>query len=176
MRTEGYPQLKMPMKPNIPKLVFAIIISIYFFSIIYAPMNGSFLDMVDLPIHETGHLLFRPFGEFMMFAGGTVFQLLMPAIFVGYFIWNKKYYSAAIVLFWFGQNFINIQIYASDAVNMNLPLVGGGEHDWNYLLSQTGLLGSTAQIARMFWFIGTLTILAASGLSVYYSSFNTLEE
>lgn len=163
------------MKPNIPKLIFAAIASIYFFSIVYAPMDGSFLDIVDLPIHETGHLLFGPFGEFMMFAGGTIFQLAMPTIFVGYFIWHGKPYSAAIVLFWIGQNFINIHIYASDAVAMNLPLYGGGLHDWNYLLSYTGLLDSTATVASFFRFLGSLIILAASGLSVYYS-FKQTEE
>ena len=157
------------MKPNIPKLIFAILATIYFLSIAYAPLNGSFLDIVDLPIHETGHLLFRPFGEFMMFAGGTIFQIVMPAVFVGYFVWNEKNYSATIVLFWVGQSFLNIFIYASDAVSMVLPLVGGGEHDWNYLLTQTGLLSSTKTVAGIFRLIGTLVILAASVLSVYYS-------
>ena len=84
------------------------------------------MDIVDLPIHETGHLVFRPFGEFIMFAGGTIFQIVMPAVFVGYFVWKEKYYSAAFVLFWVGQSFLNIHVYASDAVQMVLPLVGGG--------------------------------------------------
>ncbi|MCU0238694.1 MAG: hypothetical protein MUC29_04560 [Pyrinomonadaceae bacterium] len=57
------------------KTAFAAILSLYFFSIIYNPFTGSFLDFIDLPIHETGHLLFRPFGEFMMVAGGTLFQV-----------------------------------------------------------------------------------------------------
>jgi hypothetical protein len=163
------------MKPNIPKLIFAALAIIYFLSIAIYPLEGSFLDIVDLPIHETGHLLFRPFGEFMMFAGGTIFQIVMPAVFVGYFVWKEKYYSAAIVLFWVGQSFLNIHIYASDAVQMVLPLVGGGEHDWNYLLTQTGLLGSTKTVADIFRVIGTLVILAASVLSVYYSFSSTDE-
>ncbi|HMS10999.1 MAG TPA: hypothetical protein PKE66_16045, partial [Pyrinomonadaceae bacterium] len=61
------------MKPNFLKLIFAALASIYFLWIAYDPMQGSFLDLVDLPIHETGHLLFRPFGEFMMIAGGSLF-------------------------------------------------------------------------------------------------------
>lgn len=133
------------------------------------------MDIVDLPIHETGHLVFRPFGEFIMFAGGTIFQIVMPAVFVGYFVWKEKYYSAAFVLFWVGQSFLNIHVYASDAVQMVLPLVGGGEHDWNYLLTQTGLLDSTKTVADIFRVIGTLVILAASVFSVYYS-FNSADE
>ena len=57
------------MRPNIPKLIFAALMSLYFLSIAYDPMQGSFLDNVDLPIHEFGHLLFRLFGEFIGIAG-----------------------------------------------------------------------------------------------------------
>ena len=78
------------MNPNYPKLIFAVLLTIYFLWIAYAPMHGSFLDLVDLPIHETGHLLFRPFGEFMMIAGGSLFQVLFPAVFVGYSFGTKS--------------------------------------------------------------------------------------
>ena len=53
------------MRPNIPKLILAILLSIYFLWIAWDPMQGSFLDNVDLPIHEFGHLLFRILGEFI---------------------------------------------------------------------------------------------------------------
>jgi hypothetical protein len=78
------------MRPNYPKLIFAGVLAVYFLWIAYDPMLGSFLDMVDLPIHETGHLLFRPFGEFMMVAGGSLFQEIVPAVFVGYFYLQEK--------------------------------------------------------------------------------------
>ena len=163
------------MHPSYPKLVFAGLMSIYFLSIAYGPMQGNFLELVDLPIHETGHLLFRPFGEFMSIAGGSLFQLIMPAAFVGYFIWQDKYYAAAIVLFWVGQSILNVYVYAADAVVMQLVLTSGltgsegSFHDWNYLLSATGLLGSTKMIAGIIRAIGTLTIIAAAAGSIYYS-------
>ncbi len=160
------------MKPNYPKLIFAVLISVYFLWIAYAPLDGSFLDLVDLPIHETGHLLFRPFGEFTSVAGGSLFQVIMPAVFVGYFVWSEKYYSAAIVLFWVGQSILNVFIYASDAVQMQLVLLGGltgsegGFHDWNYILSTFGLLDSTKMVADFIRLIGTLTIILASVLAI----------
>jgi len=163
------------MQINYPKLVFAVLLSLYFLSIAYAPMNGSFLDRVDLPIHETGHLLFRPFGEFMMIAGGSLFQIIMPAVFVGYFVWHEKYYSAAIVLLWVGQSILNVFVYAADALVMQLVLTSGmtgsegSFHDWNYLLTRTGLLSSTKTIAGLIRLFGTLTIIAAIVLSIYYS-------
>ena len=99
------------MKPNIPKLIFAILASLYVLWIAYDPMQGSFLDNVDLPIHETGHLLFRPFGEFMMVAGGSLFQVIFPIVFVGYFIWQRSYYSASNVMLWVGQSILNVWVY-----------------------------------------------------------------
>lgn len=163
------------MQLNYPKLIFAALFSIYFLWIAYDPMQGSFLDLVDLPIHETGHLIFRLFGEFMGIAGGSLFQVIFPVIFVGYFFWHEKYYSAAIVLFWVGQSIINVWVYAADAVVMKLVLTSGftgsegSFHDWNYMLTRLGLIGSTKTIAGLIRIVGTLTIIAAIVSSIYYS-------
>lgn len=163
------------MGPNIPKLIFAVLLSIYFLSIAWDPMQGSFLDNVDLPIHETGHLLLRIFGEFMMIAGGSLFQVIFPAVFVGYFTWQKSFYSAAIVLLWVGQSILNVWVYASDAVVMQLVLTSGftgtegSFHDWNYLLAATGLINSTKTVAGIIRFAGTFTIIIASLSAVYFS-------
>ena len=163
------------MKPNIPKLTFAVLLSIYFVWIAYDPMQGSLLDNVDLPIHETGHLIFRVFGELMMVAGGSLFQVIFPAVFVGYFVWRRQFYSGAIVLLWVGQSILNVWVYASDAVVMQLVLTSGftgsegSFHDWNYLLDHFGLLGSVKPVAGIIRFIGTSTIIIASVFSVYFS-------
>jgi hypothetical protein len=163
------------MKPNYPKLVFAALMSVYFLSIACKPLDGSFLDLVDLPIHEFGHLLFRLFGEFMMIAGGSLFQVIVPAIFVGYFVRQGSFYSAAIVLFWVGQSLLNVFVYANDAVVMQLVLTSGftgsegSFHDWNYLLTETGLINLTKTVAGLIRLAGTLMIIAAVAASVFYS-------
>ena len=163
------------MQINYPKLIFAVLLSIYFLSIAYAPLNGSFLDLIDLPIHETGHLLFRPFGQFLMVAGGSLFQVMMPAVFVVYFIWHEKYYSAAIVFFWVGQSILNVFVYAQDAIVMQIVLTSGltgsegSFHDWNYLLTETGLIDSTKKVAGLIRLLGTLCIITASVLAVKLS-------
>ena len=167
------------MRPHIPKLIFAIALTIYFLWIAYEPMEGSFLDLVDLPIHETGHLIFRLFGEFMTIAGGSLLQVIFPAVFVGYFIWRLQYYSAAIVVFWVGQSILNVWVYASDAVVMQLVLTSGftgtegSFHDWNYLLTRTGLIGSTKVVAGIIRAAGTIVIIVASITSIFYSLFPT---
>ena len=163
------------MRPNFPKLALAVLLTIYFLLIARDPMQGSFLDNVDLPIHETGHLIFRLFGEFMMIAGGSLFQVIFPAVFVGYFIWQRSFYSAAIVLLWVGQSILNVWVYASDAVVMQLVLTSGftgsegGFHDWNYLLTATGLISSTKMVAGVIRLLGTSTIIVASVSAVYLS-------
>ena len=167
------------MRPNLPKLIFAVVLTIYFLWIAYDPMRGSFLDLVDLPIHETGHLVFRLFGEFLGIAGGSLFQVIVPMVFVGYFIWRLQYYSAAIVVFWVGQSILNVWIYAADAVVMQLVLTSGftgsegSFHDWNYLLTRTGLLGSTKLVAGIIRTLGTIVIIVAGLSSIYYSLYPT---
>jgi len=170
------------VRPNIPKLIFAVLLSMYFLWIAYDPMQGSFLDNVDLPIHETGHLLFRFLGEFMGIAGGSLFQVIFPAVFVGYFIWQRSYYSAAVVLLWVGQSILNVWVYASDAVVMQLVLTSGftgsegSFHDWNYLLTATGLINSTKTVAGIIRFVGTVTIITAGAASIYFSFFPTEDD
>ncbi|HTH51495.1 MAG TPA: hypothetical protein VL501_06160 [Pyrinomonadaceae bacterium] len=163
------------MRPNLPQLIFAGLLGLYFIWIAYDPMQGSFLDNVDLPIHETGHLIFRLFGEFMMVAGGSLFQVIVPAIFVGYFLWRRQYYAASIVGMWVGQSILNVWVYAADAVKMQLVLTSGftgsegSFHDWNYLLERTGLLNSTNKVAGLIRVAGTLTIIASAAAAVCYS-------
>ena len=167
------------MQPNYPKLILAVLFILYFGWIAVDPMQGSFLDNVDLPIHEFGQLLFRPFGEFMMVAGGSLFQVAFPAVFVGYFVWQRSYYSASMVLFWLGQSVLNVWVYAADAVVMKLVLISGSTgsegsfHDWNYILTETGLISSTNMVAGIIRFAGTLVIISAGVFSVYYSVFYT---
>ncbi len=169
------------MRPNIPKFIFAVLLTLYFLWIAWDPMQGSFLDNVDLPIHETGHLLFRPLGEFMGIAGGSLFQVILPLVFALYFAWQRSYYSAAIVTLWVGQSILNVWVYAADAVVMQLVLTSGftgsegSFHDWNYMLDHLGLLGSTKTVAGIIRFVGTVTIMI-SGLWAIYFSFIAVEE
>lgn len=155
------------MPRDTTKIVIAVVASVYFLWCAYAPENAVFMHCVNTPIHEAGHMIFRILGEFMGVAGGSLFQIIVPLVFCGYFIWHKKYFSASIVLFWVGNNFLDVYVYANDAVVMELPLLSGvtgsegGLHDWNYLLTETGLLASTALIAKTIKFIGLVTTFAA---------------
>jgi hypothetical protein len=145
------------------RLGLTVLLAVYGFSILKYPDAGSLVDNVDLPIHETGHLVFAPFGEFIQFAGGTLFQLIMPTIFLGYFLKRRDKHAATVALWWIAQNFWNISVYASDARAQELPLVGGGEHDWAYMLGRLGLMQRDQAIGHDFWLIGVVLYLVAIG-------------
>jgi hypothetical protein len=146
------------------KLVVAVVASLYFFWCAYDPYQWHLIDGVNLVIHEAGHLIFRPLGEFMMIAGGSLFQVIMPALFVGYFAYHSKFYSAALVLFCVGESILNVSVYAGDSLALQLPLLGGEDsmHDWNYMLTSLNLLQATAKIAGVIRLLGTIVIVLAS--------------
>lgn len=159
------------MKKDTYKFVVAVSASLYFFWCAYDPYQWHLIDGVNLVIHEAGHLIFNPLGEFMMIAGGSLFQVIMPALFVGYFFYRADYYSASLVLFWVGESVLNVSVYAGDSLALQLPLLGGQDsvHDWNYLLSSLNLLPATAKVAGTIRVVGTLVIVLAAFGSVRFS-------
>jgi hypothetical protein len=134
--------------------VLALCLTAYGVECMIHPEHFGLLDSVDLPIHETGHLVLAPFGEFLQFLGGTIFQVAFPLVFVGYFLWRRDRYAAYVVLIWVAQNLWNVSVYVADARARRLPLVGGGEHDWAYLLGRLGLLEQDLAISRTVYGAG----------------------
>lgn len=105
----------------------------------------------DLGVHELGHIIFSPFGEFMHIAGGCLFQLIFPLLWLFAF-WRKKWYFAAAMCWcWLGLNLFDVAAYAGDARARLLPLTAGiaglaeqgsdeaydKAHDWYQILSRT---------------------------------------
>lgn len=158
------------LKPS--RLIGTIIAAAYFYYCVTNPTLGHFIDNIDLIIHEAGHLIFIFFGEFMNILGGSVLQILVPIIFCLYFfVYKQEFFSGSILLFWVGFNFVNVSIYMGDAILMNLPLLGGDGviHDWNYLLSQIGVLAKTATLADVTYNIGVFILVAAAIFSARFS-------
>jgi hypothetical protein len=141
---------------------------IFYALFLYQAARGTgillLMDGVFIPIHEGGHLLFRFFGEFISVAGGTILQLLVPALLAIYFLFHRQAQGVAFCLFFFFEQFLPISTYMADARAMELPLlsIGGGDdviHDWNYLFGKMGLLAHDTQIAGAVRFLGWLGML-----------------
>ena len=149
------------------KLVVIGLMSFFFFYMVIKRSSWCFLDYVNLPFHESGHILFGPFGETIQFLGGTVGQLMWPLILIIYFMIRKERLSASFCLFWFGENFLNISKYVADARSMGLPLVGGGIHDWNFLLGKWDLLQYDHAIANAIFIIGVVLMTGSIGWAFF---------
>jgi hypothetical protein len=134
------------------------------------PDHYSWIDSLDLAIHEAGHPLFGLFGEFIGFAGGTLMQLIIPTVFLGYFWRRGDRHAATVMLWWIAQNLWNVSRYVGDARTEELPLVGGGEHDWAYLLGELGLLRQDRAIADVTHFAGVMLCIAACLWGWIYAS------
>ncbi|HEV2306779.1 MAG TPA: hypothetical protein VGR93_14770 [Candidatus Acidoferrales bacterium] len=132
------------------------------------------LDVVFVPIHEGGHLLFRFFGRWIYIAGGTFLQLFVPFALAVYFAFKRHVTGAAFCAFFFFEQFLPVASYMADARAQQLPLltVGDGSyviHDWNYLFSSLGLLNHDTQIAATVRALGWLGMCATVAWLLYRS-------
>lgn len=127
--------------------------------------GASFLHGPLLVFHEAGHVIFRLFGEFVTILGGTLGQLLMPAILCGaLLVKNRDPFGAAIGLWLVGVSLLDVAPYVYDALHPQLVLLGGrtgeeGGHDWIYLLSETGLLKRAQGLGWLVHKLGALVML-----------------
>ncbi len=144
-----------------PRLALTLLLAAYGWYLATHPGYFGFLDNVDLAIHETGHLVFSPFGEFLTVLGGTLFQLMIPLAFVAYFAMKRDWHAATVPLWWTGQSCFNIARYISDARAQDLPLVGGGEHDWLWILDELDLLHRDLAIGRAVHGVGIVLYLVS---------------
>lgn len=151
------------------KLAAVIIGFLYCLFYISTKADWHFIDNVNLIIHEAGHVLFSFFGETLYIAGGSIFQVIVPLVFAGYFFIREAYYSTTVMLYWAGLSLINVSVYAADAVRMKLPLLTGDTdgHDWNNLLFKFGLLHYTDFIATLILVLGVTVILIGLLLTIY---------
>jgi hypothetical protein len=132
--------------------------------------HGPFLmlDLVFVPIHEGGHLLFGYFGHALMIAGGTILQLFVPLALATFFFFQRQIAGTVFCLFCFFEQFLPTATYMADARLQELPLVTVGdpefvEHDWFAMFSSIGLLQHDTQIAtivRAIGWVGMLTVTA----------------
>lgn len=152
------------LAPDPVRLIAALVAGAYFLWAVLHPLEWRMIDGVNLIIHEAGHIFFMPFGQFLMVAGGSLLQLIIPATFALYFYYQSKSYSCALVLLWVGESLINVSVYAGDAVEMQLPLLGGKDsiHDWNYMLDTLGWLSRTPEIAKALYAAAALLIVGAT--------------
>jgi hypothetical protein len=132
-------------------------------------MCRSFVHLPLLVFHEAGHVLMRPFGEWLMVLGGTLGQLAMPAVMAGALLLkNRDPFGAALGLWFFGVSLLDVAPYVADALHPQLMLLSGatgeeGGHDWIYLLDSMHLLRRAQTLGLMVRAAGGALVLLALG-------------
>jgi hypothetical protein len=130
---------------------------------------NSFMHLIHLPFHEAGHLIFGIFGwDFLMSLGGSLNQVLVPAICMGTFLLKTRDpFGASLSLWWMGQSLMDLAPYIGDARALELELLGGGTgqevegHDWEAILGALGWLQHDTFLARLAHVGGVGLMLAA---------------
>jgi hypothetical protein len=132
----------------------------------------TLLDNVHLPIHEGGHLLFGYLGETLGLWGGTMFQLLVPALLAASFAVRRELPGTAFCVVAFFHSLTGVATYMIDALRLELPLVTVGavadesQHDWVNIFTRLGVLPHAIQIGntvRLIAWVGMLGTVAWFG-------------
>ena len=131
------------------------------------PEYGGLFGGLTLGVHELGHLVFSPFGEWLGTAGGSLSQVAVPVAVAYGFLRQRDYYAIAVAGAWEGMSLCNLATYIADARAEELPLVspfsGDPQHDWSYLLGSVGLLPQDHLIAGLVRLAAFVTLVASLG-------------
>lgn len=137
------------------RLPLLVLLAYLFWRYLQNPQYSGVFKGINLGVHELGHVVFAPLGEWWGIAGGTILQCLAPVISMGMFIRQKDYFALSFSFGWLSTNFFDVAVYVGDARAMVIPLVspfGGAHviHDWNYLLERAGLIAFDHTLAAAF--------------------------
>src|SRR5688500_4857762 len=100
---------------TIARAIVLVIAAIYAMIRLTDPTWWDLLDDVNLAVHEAGHILFGLFGDIPGVLGGSLFQIIIPAVFAGYFFRSGQRFSGAMTMVWVAQSMVNVSIYIKDA-------------------------------------------------------------
>lgn len=163
---------------SVPRAVL-IVASAFYLLFLYQAARGRgallAIDLVFVPIHEGGHLLFRFFGwQFLYVAGGTLMQVGVPLMLAAYFALQRQVQGTAFCMFFCFEQFLPISTYMADARAQQLQLLTVGDsdfviHDWHYLFSSLGVLNHDVQIAHAVRALGWLGMIATVAWMVWRS-------
>jgi len=145
----------------------AAVISLFAF-VLRSPV--PVFDWIDLGVHELGHMLVMGGPRMFHFLAGSLFQVAGPAALAVYFLWKQKDLAGAgFCMAWAGTSAWDVSVYIADAPIQALPLIGGGTHDWAYLLGPQGwdAIGRAGSIAGFVDFAGMTAAAVGIGIAVW---------
>jgi hypothetical protein len=157
------------------RAVLWLALAIWTFSLLRTPLpalGGSFIHLINLVFHEAGHILFAPFGTFMMTLGGSLLQVIVPIACAWAFLFQQEDpFAASVCMWWCGESLLDLAPYIDDARSLQLMLLAGPAaevegHDWEAILMALGWLHLDHAIAKSAWYCGALLMMGALLYSV----------
>ena len=138
------------------------------------------LGMVDLGVHEFGHLLFSWAPQLVMVLMGNGMQSLLPLVVAVCFGYLKRDWAAAgLCLAWCGTTLQDASVYIADAPYQALTLLKENSiHDWAYVLGaeqfyaldKAGIIASCVKGVGLAFLIAGFGICLTPALSRWYRS------
>jgi hypothetical protein len=106
----------------------------------------------------------------VMFVAGSFLQVAVPlglAYYFGYL--RRDAAGGGFCLVWAGASAWDVSVYIADAPVQALPLIGGGQHDWAYLLGPNGwdALHLADEIAGFIDFSGAVLAVVGIGIALW---------
>lgn len=142
------------------KLLLGTLLSISALIQLFSHHSWWFIQNVNLIFHEAGHVIFGLFDDFIGLIGGTLLEILIPLTVTAHFFFTRQYFSASFGAWWLSTAFLSVSVYASDAQERFLPLLGGDAvmHDWFNILLKLNLLQYDDVVGYLFWCCGLLSV------------------
>ena len=155
--------------PRVLRVALVALLAWWTARLVLGGATWCFVDWVNVPFHEAGHVFLGVCGSTLHVLGGTIFQVAIPVLLTWYFLARRhQAFPAACCLWWSGESLHNVALYMADARDLALPLIGGGEHDWNELFFRFGVLDepSMTAIARTAHAFATVVMLVGLAWAV----------
>lgn len=122
---------------------------------------------LNIAVHESGHVLFRPFGELTMLIMGSGFEVLFPFVVgVVFLIRKRDPVSTAVSWGWSASALASAATYIADADDGRLALLGATgpdtAGDWERILGERffdkvyladSIAGNVRAVGYVLWFV-----------------------
>ena len=115
--------------------------------------------------------------EYSESSASSFTQILMPLIFIFYFVINRQKVGIQISILFLAGNLMNVGVYAADARAQLLPLLGGNKvyHDWHWLLREINMLQHDHLIGTLFYVTGFICCIAALVVPIFFKIYEKVD-
>ena len=149
------------------RIALLLVLAREWFKYLSDPLYSGWFSALTLGLHEGGHVLFRPFGEWLMVAGGSITQVAAPIISAVLFFRRPDFFAISVCGGWLSSALFDMATYMADATTLQLDVVtiGGSEpltpNDWRYLLDSAGLLLWDQRLAHALRIAASVVMLVS---------------